>query len=140
MSLGALDFGIIVDGAVIVIENCVRKIQTRGKERGRKLTRNEIMSLVKESTKEIRKAAGFGQIIVIIVFIPLFALTGVEGKMFKPVAITFIMALASATVISFTIVPALAATFLSGSISDKRPFLMANTSGNTTRSASFFHT
>lgn len=124
MSLGALDFGIIVDGAVIVIENCVHRIQTKGKSLGRKLDRLEIREVVKTSTKEIRKAAGFGQIIVIIVFIPLFALTGVEGKMFRPVATTFIMALASAALISFTIVPALAATFLSGSISEKPPLLM----------------
>lgn len=124
MSLGALDFGIIVDGAVIVIENAVHRIQVKGKELGRSLTRKEIIEVVKSSTKEIRKAAGFGQIIVIIVFIPLFALTGVEGKMFRPVATTFIMALASATLISFTIVPALAATFLSGSISERPPLLM----------------
>lgn len=124
MSLGALDFGIIVDGAVIVIENAVHRIQLRGKELGRALNRKEVMEVVKNATKEIRKAAGFGQIIVIIVFIPLFALTGIEGKMFRPVATTFIMALASATLISFTIVPALAATFLSGAISEKSPLLM----------------
>jgi len=124
MSLGALDFGIIVDGSVIVIENCVHRLQTQGKKLGRKLSRKEIIEVVKQSTKEIRKAAGFGQIIVIVVFIPLFALTGVEGKMFKPVATTFIMALASAALISFTIVPALAATFFSGTMSDKPPLLM----------------
>ncbi|MFG1492949.1 efflux RND transporter permease subunit [Halobacteriovorax sp. ZH4_bin.1] len=124
MSLGALDFGIIVDGAVIVIENCVHRLQKRTKEIGRALTRAEIKDLVVESAIEIRSAAGFGEIIVITVFIPLFALTGVEGKMFGPMATTFIMALASALVLSFTLVPALAATFLSSNTQDREPRIM----------------
>ncbi|WP_372654523.1 efflux RND transporter permease subunit [Halobacteriovorax sp.] len=124
MSLGALDFGIIIDGAVIVIENCVHRLQKRGKELGRDLTRAEVKQLVIDSAIEIRSAAGFGELIVITVFIPLFALTGVEGKMFGPMATTFIMALASALLLSFTVVPALAATFLSGKTVDKKPFLM----------------
>ncbi len=124
MSLGALDFGIIVDGAVIVIENCVHKIQLRGRELGRGLTRDEIKSTVKDATIEIRKAAGFGELIVMVVFIPLFALSGVEGRMFRPMATTFIMALGSALILSFTVVPALAATFLSGKIKEKKPILM----------------
>ncbi|MDH5581789.1 MAG: CusA/CzcA family heavy metal efflux RND transporter, partial [Bdellovibrionales bacterium] len=124
MSLGALDFGIIVDGAVIVIENCVHRLQKKGKELGRELTRAEVKQLVIDSAIEIRSAAGFGELIVITVFIPLFALTGVEGKMFGPMATTFIMALGSALLLSFTVVPALAATFLSGKTRDKKPFLM----------------
>lgn len=124
MSLGALDFGIIVDGAVIVIENCVHRLQKRGEELGRSLTRKEVKQLVIDSAIEIRSAAGFGELIVITVFIPLFALTGVEGKMFGPMATTFIMALGSALLLSFTVVPALAATFLSGKTRDKKPYLM----------------
>lgn len=124
MSLGALDFGIIVDGAVIVIENCVHRLQQRGEQLGRKLTRYEVGQVVKDAAIEIRSAAGFGELIVIVVFIPLFALTGVEGKMFGPMATTFIMALGSALILSFTLVPALAATFLSGQTKDKKPFLM----------------
>jgi heavy metal efflux system protein len=124
MSLGALDFGIIIDGAVIVIENCVHRLQKRGKELGRELSRAEVKQLVIDSAIEIRSAAGFGELIVITVFIPLFALTGVEGKMFGPMAMTFIMALGSALLLSFTVVPALAATFLSGKTRDKKPFLM----------------
>ncbi|WP_412470137.1 MULTISPECIES: efflux RND transporter permease subunit [unclassified Halobacteriovorax] len=124
MSLGALDFGIIVDGAVIVIENCVHRLQKRTKEIGRALTRAEIKDLVVESAIEIRSAAGFGEIIVITVFIPLFALTGVEGKMFGPMATTFIMALGSALVLSFTLVPALAATFLNSNTKDREPKIM----------------
>lgn len=124
MSLGALDFGIIVDGAVIVIENCVHRIQKRGEALGRALTREEITKEVIGAAIEIRQAAGFGELIVVVVFIPLFALTGVEGKMFGPMATTFIMALVSALVLSFTLVPALAATFLSGETRDVKPFLM----------------
>ncbi|MCB9061522.1 MAG: efflux RND transporter permease subunit [Halobacteriovoraceae bacterium] len=124
MSLGALDFGIIVDGAVIVIENCVHRLQKKGEELGRELSRAEVKQLVIDSAIEIRSAAGFGELIVITVFIPLFALTGVEGKMFGPMAMTFIMALGSALLLSFTVVPALAATFLSGKTRDKKPFLM----------------
>lgn len=124
MSLGALDFGIIVDGAVIVIENCVHRLQLQGKKLGREMTREEVKQVVIDSTIEIRSAAGFGELIVIVVFIPLFALTGVEGKMFGPMATTFIMALGSALLLSFTVVPALAATFLSGKTKDKKPFLM----------------
>jgi cobalt-zinc-cadmium resistance protein CzcA len=124
MSLGALDFGIIVDGAVIVIENCVHRIQKRGKELARELTKEEVKQLVIDAAIEIRSAAGFGELIVITVFIPLFALTGVEGKMFGPMAKTFIMALSCALILSFTLVPALAATFLSGKTKDKKPFLM----------------
>lgn len=124
MSLGALDFGIIIDGAVIVIENCVHRIQKKADEFGRELTRNEIKQLVIDSAIEIRSAAGFGELIVITVFIPLFALTGVEGKMFGPMATTFIMALASALLLSFTVVPALAATFLNGKTRDSQPVLM----------------
>ena len=124
MSLGALDFGIIVDGAVIVVENCVHKINMKTKELGRDLSKFEVKEEVKHASIEIRKAASFGQLIVIVVFIPLFALTGVEGKMFQPLALTFIMALISAFVLSFTVVPALAASFLSGKKQEKTPYLM----------------
>lgn len=124
MSLGALDFGIIVDGAVIVIENCIHRLEKAGKDLGRELTRKEVKHYVTEAAIEIRSAAGFGEMIVMVVFIPIFALTGVEGKMFGPMAQTFLMALASALVLSFTLVPALAASLLSGKTRDKKPYLM----------------
>lgn len=124
MSLGALDFGIIVDGAVIVVENCVHRLQERAKSMGRELNRKELMQLVIDSACEIRQAAGFGELIVIVVFVPLFVLTGVEGKMFVPMATTFVMALLSALFLSFTLVPALCATFLDGKVKDKKPWLM----------------
>ncbi|MBN8555444.1 MAG: efflux RND transporter permease subunit [Deltaproteobacteria bacterium] len=117
MSLGALDFGIIIDGAVIVMDNCVRHISQRGLKLGRTLTRDEIKESVSQATIEIRSAAGFGQLIIIIVFLPLFGLTGVEGKMFVPMAATFCFALLFAFVLSFSVIPALAAMFLPGKIS-----------------------
>ena len=124
MSLGALDFGIIIDGAVIVIDNCVRVLQKRSSELKRKLTRSEVKKAVIDATIEIRKAAGFGQLIIVIVFLPIFALEGVEGKMFVPMALTFCFALIVGLVLSFTTIPALAGMFLPGYISDKTPVFM----------------
>jgi cobalt-zinc-cadmium resistance protein CzcA len=114
MSLGALDFGIIIDGAVIVLDNCIRKLASKRAELNRTLDRQEIQEEVIKATQEIRSAAGFGQLIIIIVFLPIFALTGVEAKMFVPMAATFAFALASSFIFSFTTVPALAGMFLSG--------------------------
>ena len=124
MSLGALDFGIIVDGAVILIDNCVRAVHERVKTLGRKLDSEEIKEVVYDASVEIRKAAGFGQLIVVVVFIPIFALTGVEGKMFQPMAATFALAVLAALVLSFTTVPALASLFLSSNAKDREPKLM----------------
>lgn len=124
MSLGALDFGIIVDGAVILVDNCVRAIHEKVKLHGRKLSRDELRETVYESSVEIRKAAGFGQLIIVVVFLPIFALTGIEGKMFQPMAATFALAVLAALVISFTAVPALASLFLSSKASDREPKLM----------------
>src|SRR3990167_7174769 len=118
MSLGALDFGIIVDGTVIVMDNVVRFIYNRRKQLGRKLNSNEIKDVVYEATVEIRSAAGFGQFIIVMVFLPVFALTGVEGKMFIPMASTFAIAVLAAFILSFTAVPALASLLLSGDASD----------------------
>ncbi|MBN8538923.1 MAG: efflux RND transporter permease subunit [Deltaproteobacteria bacterium] len=124
MSLGALDFGIIVDGTVIVLDNCVRFLHDRAKYLGRNLDKEEIKKAVYESTVEIRQAAGFGQFIIVMVFLPVFALTGVEGKMFIPMASTFAIAVLLAFVLSFTTAPALASIFLSGKTVDKEPKLM----------------
>lgn len=125
MSLGALDFGIIVDGTVIVLDNCVRFIHDRSKKIGRSLSAEEVKEAVYEATVEIRSAAGFGQFIIVMVFLPVFALTGVEGKMFIPMASTFAIAVLAAFVLSFTTAPALASLFLSGRTSDKEPRLMS---------------
>ncbi|MCO4753956.1 MAG: efflux RND transporter permease subunit, partial [Bacteriovoracaceae bacterium] len=124
VSLGALDFGIIVDGAVIVLDNCVRHIQSKAKLLGRKLSPNEIKDTIHEATMEIRKSAGFGELIIVVVFLPVFAFVGIEGKMFIPMAATFIFALVSALVLSFTFVPALGTLLLRGEVKDKEPLLM----------------
>lgn len=124
MSLGALDFGIIVDGAVIVIDNCVRQIHDRTKELSRSLTQKELKETVVNATIETRKAAGFGQLIILAVFIPIFALTGIEGKMFHPMAAAFCFAIVGALIFSFTLVPALASMLLTGHVTEKEPWLM----------------
>lgn len=124
MSLGALDFGIIVDGTVIVLDNCVRFLHNRSQKLGRHLTAEEVKEAVYEATVEIRSAAGFGQFIIVMVFLPIFALTGVEGKMFIPMASTFAIAVLAAFVLSFTTAPALASWMLSGKVSDKEPKMM----------------
>jgi heavy metal efflux system protein len=124
MSLGALDFGIIVDGTVIVIDNCVRMIQEKIKKNGRKLSAAELKETIFEATVEIRQAAGFGQLIIVMVFIPVFALTGIEGKMFVPMASTFVIAVIGALILSFTTAPALATLILSGNSADKEPKVM----------------
>ena len=124
MSLGALDFGIIVDAGVIVLENCVRRLSERNRKLGRTLTRDERKETVIEATIEMRKASGFGQLIIIAVFVPIFALSGIEGKMFKPMAAAFCFALLGALIFSFTVAPALASLFLSRSSSHRDPFLM----------------
>lgn len=124
VSLGALDFGIIVDGAVIVLDNCVRHIHERTKELKRNLTALELQDTVHEAAIEIRKSAGFGELIIVVVFLPIFAFVGIEGKMFIPMAATFIMAILAALILSFTFVPALASLILRGNVEDKEPWLM----------------
>jgi len=124
VSLGALDFGIIVDGAVIVLDNCVRHIHEKAKELGRKLDSLEIKNTIYEATMEIRRSAGFGELIIVVVFLPVFAFVGIEGKMFVPMAATFIFAILAAITLSFTFVPALASLLLRGDVKDKEPMLM----------------
>lgn len=124
MSLGALDFGIIVDGAVIVMDNCVRFAHEKIEKLGRPLTRLELQETVVNATIETRKAAGFGQLIIVTVLLPIFALTGIEGKMFKPMIASFCFALLGALIFSFTAAPALASLFMGGEVAEKEPWLM----------------
>lgn len=124
MSLGALDFGIIVDGTVILIDNCVRYVHDLTQKYGRKLSREELQRAVYEAAVEVRVAAGFGELIVVVVFLPIFGLVGIEGKMFTPMAATFAIAVASALVLSFTTAPALASLVLAGNAEDKEPKIM----------------
>ncbi|PKQ06744.1 MAG: CusA/CzcA family heavy metal efflux RND transporter, partial [Alphaproteobacteria bacterium HGW-Alphaproteobacteria-11] len=119
MSLGALDFGLIVDGAVIIIENCIRRFGEAQKSLGRLLSRDERFALASEATAEVVKPSIFGVLIITVVYVPIFALTGVEGKMFHPMALTVIIALLSALVLSVTFVPAAVATFLTGRVAER---------------------
>jgi cobalt-zinc-cadmium resistance protein CzcA len=105
MSLGALDFGLIVDGAVIIIENCLRRFGHEQHRLGRLLTRPERFALAAEATAEVIKPSIFGVFIITVVYIPIFALTGVEGKMFHPMAFTVVTALLGAMMLSVTFVP-----------------------------------
>jgi cobalt-zinc-cadmium resistance protein CzcA len=117
MSLGALDFGLIVDGAVIIIENCLRRFGAEQHRLGRLLTKPERLALAFEATKEVRGATLFGELIIAIVYVPIFALTGVEGKMFHPMAFTVVTALLGAMLLSVTFVPAAVAIFITGKVS-----------------------
>ncbi len=114
MSLGAIDFGIIVDGAVVIVENCARRLSLAQRELGRALSRSERLDVVREASREVRKPMLFGELIIMIVYLPILTLTGVEGKTFLPMALTVLMALTGALVLSFTFVPAAVALFLSG--------------------------
>ena len=119
MSLGALDFGLIVDGAVIIIENCIRRFGLAQKELGRLLTKDERFKLTAKAAAEVIKPSVFGVIIITVVYIPIFALTGVEGKMFHPMAFTVVTALLSALILSLTFVPAAVALFVTGKVKEK---------------------
>ena len=112
MSLGAIDFGLIVDGAVIIVENSVRRLAGRRLELGRELSETERLGTIREATVEIYKPALFGMLIIICAYVPILTLTGIEGKMFRPMALTVIMALVGALVLSLTLIPALCALFL----------------------------
>ncbi len=119
MSLGALDFGLIVDGAVIIIENCLRRFGMEQHKLGRLLTKEERFNLASKATAEVIKPSIFGILIITVVYLPIFSLTGVEGKMFHPMAFTVVVALLSAMVLSITFVPAAVATFITGKVHEK---------------------
>lgn len=119
LSLGALDFGIIVDGAVIIVENCMRRLAERQHGLGRLLTRAERFETVFEGSKEVRRATMFGELIIMIVYLPILTLSGIEGKMFYPMAFTVLAALLAAMVLSVTFVPAAVALFVTGRVSEK---------------------
>ena len=118
MSLGALDFGLLVDGAIIIVENCLRKLSAASSNRG-SINLNERLALVFEATKEVIRPALFGVFIITAVYLPIFALTGVEGKMFHPMAITVVIALSCAMLLSVTFVPAAIAILFKGPVKEK---------------------
>ena len=124
MSLGALDFGIIIDGAVVIVENCVRRLAHAQQAAGRPLNRNERFHEVFAAAQESRRPLLFGQIIIMVVYLPIFSLAGVEGKMFHPMAYTVVTALVGAMILSLTFVPAGVALFLGDKVSEKENRLM----------------
>jgi cobalt-zinc-cadmium resistance protein CzcA len=119
MSLGALDFGLIVDGAIIIVENALRRLGERQHETKGELPRSERLAIVAASAREMIRPSVYGQAIIILVYVPLLTFSGVEGKMFEPMALTVIIALACAFVLSLTFVPAAIAAFLVGQIAEK---------------------
>ncbi|MBL8529293.1 MAG: CusA/CzcA family heavy metal efflux RND transporter [Burkholderiales bacterium] len=125
MSLGALDFGLIVDGAVIIVENCIRRLALEQRRLGRVLERSERFQVVFEATREVVKPSLVSVIVVALVNIPIFTLTGVEGKMFHPMAFTVVMALLGALILSVTFVPAAVAIFVTGRITERENRIVA---------------
>ena len=119
MSLGALDFGLIVDGSIIIIENCLRRLAERQHHEGRLLTLTERLHEVFEASREMVRPTIYGQAIIFLVFAPLLTFTGIEGKMFGPMAVTVMLALAGAFILSLTFVPAMVALLIRGKVAEK---------------------
>lgn len=124
MSLGALDFGLIVDGAVIIVENCLRRLGEAQHRFGRLLDRDERFGLVASASAEVIRPSVFGVIIITVVYLPILALSGIEGKTFHPMAITVILALTAALILSLTFVPAAIALFVNGKVEEKEGRVM----------------
>lgn len=124
MSLGALDFGLIVDGAVIIVENCLRRFGEAQHSLGRVLNRDERFKLAASASAEVIRPSLFGILIITIVYVPIFALEGVEGKTFHPMALVVVMALTAALLLSLTFVPAAVATFVTGRVEEKENRVM----------------
>jgi len=124
MSLGAIDFGIIIDGAVIIVENCLRLLAHEQQKRGRLLTTEERFSTILEGAREVIRPGLFGMMIISIVYLPVLTLTGTEGKMFTPMALTVLMALLGAAILSMTFIPAAIALFVTGKVTEKENWFM----------------
>ena len=124
MSLGALDFGIIIDGAVVIVENCVRRLAHAQQKLGRSLTLQERFHEVFAASQEARRPLLYGQLIIMVVYLPIFALTGVEGRMFTPMALTVVIALLGAMLLSITFIPAAVALFIGDKVAEKENAIM----------------
>ena len=125
MSLGAIDFGLIVDGAVVMVENMIRHIAEKQQQLKRRLTTGERADEILRSAKEVASPMFFGVLIIIVVYFPILALTGIEGKMFGPMAVTVILALVGALILALTLMPALCTYLLSGDIQEKDSWLVS---------------
>ena len=124
MSLGALDFGIIIDGAVVIVENCIRRLAEAQKIKGRLLNRSERLEEVFLAAKQARRPLIFGQLIILVVYLPIFTLSGVEAKLFHPMAMTVVLALIGAMILSVTFVPAAVALFVTGEVKETKSHWM----------------
>lgn len=124
MSLGAIDFGIIIDGAVIIVENCLRLLAVEQRRLGRVLTREERFETILAGSREVIRPSLFGTFIIAVVYLPILTLTGVEGKMFTPMALTVLMALTGASILSMTFVPAAVALLVTGRVSEHENWFM----------------
>ena len=118
MSLGALDFGLIVDGAVIIVENCLRRLGEAQRQSAAPLDRGQRLAVLRDAATEVIRPASFGVLIILAVYVPILILTGVEGKMFRPMALTVMMALGAALILALTFVPAALAVGLRGRIAE----------------------
>ncbi len=125
LSLGAIDFGLIVDGAVIMVENCVRRLAEAREAKGSTLTDVERRGTVAAACREVRQATQFGEMIILVTYLPILTLTGIEGKMFQPMAFTVVLALTGALILSLTVVPALCSLLLSGDTREKPNWFLA---------------
>jgi cobalt-zinc-cadmium resistance protein CzcA len=124
MSLGAIDFGLIIDGAVVIVENIIRHLAEKQHQLGRLLTREERWEEVRYSAREVANPMFFGVVIITVVYFPILALTGIEGKMFRPMALTVIFALSGALLLAITLMPVLCSYVLSGKIQEKDSILV----------------
>jgi cobalt-zinc-cadmium resistance protein CzcA len=124
LSLGAVDFGLIVDGSVVMVENAMRRLALRQHELGRTLTQSERDETLADAPLEVARPVAFGVGIILIVFLPILALEGVEGKMFRPMALTMIFALGGSLILALTLTPVLASLFLPRHVNEKEPWLV----------------
>jgi cobalt-zinc-cadmium resistance protein CzcA len=129
MSLGAIDFGLIVDGAVIVVENCVRRLGEEQRRLGRLLDRGERLGIVHAAAREVIRPSWFGVLIIMVVYLPILTLTGVEGKMFRPMALTVVLALLGAMLLAGTFIPAAVALGLGGRVAERQNAAMRLATG-----------
>ena len=125
MSLGALDFGLIVDGSIVIVENAIRRLAHEQTRLGRLLTPAERFAVVFDASREARRVLIYGELIIMVVYLPIFALSGVEGRMFHPMAFTVVIALVGAMILSITFIPAAIALFLSGKVAEKESPVVA---------------
>jgi cobalt-zinc-cadmium resistance protein CzcA len=129
MSLGAVDFGLIIDGAVVMVENIVRVLAEKQHHLGRRLTAKERLAAVREAGEQVGTPMFFGVVIITLVYLPILALTGIEGKMFHPMAITVMLALGGALILALTLMPVLCSLLLGGNMSEKDNFFMRMAKG-----------